>query len=167
MGRVMASARELERALEAHRARGERIVSTNGVFDILHVGHARYLQAARALGDVLVVGINSDASTRALKGPDRPFVGEEERAELVAALACVDYTIIFGERTPDALLAVVRPTTHVKGGDYRAEDLPEAAVVRRYGGDVRTVSFIPGRSTTGLAERIAAGAQAEHAADTA
>src|SRR2546423_8328752 len=117
-------------ALEAHRRRGERIVFTNGCFDILHVGHARYLAAARALGDLLVIGVNSDSSVRSLKGDGRPLVPQEERAELLAHLASVDYVSIFDEPRPDALIEVVRPAIHVKGGDYREQDLPEVEVVR-------------------------------------
>ncbi len=156
MGEVVRSWEVLAQRLAARRARGERIVTTNGVFDLLHVGHARYLRAARAQGDLLVVGINTDAGTRRLKGLSRPFVPEAERAELLAALACVDYVTLFEEPTPEALLEALRPDLHVKGGDYRADDLPETAVVRRHGGEVITLPFVAGRSTTGLAERIAA-----------
>jgi D-beta-D-heptose 7-phosphate kinase/D-beta-D-heptose 1-phosphate adenosyltransferase len=156
MGEVVRSWEALAEKLAEGRACGARIVTTNGVFDLLHIGHVRYLQAARARGDLLVVGINSDKGTRALKGFPRPFVPEEERAELLAALACVDFVTIFDEPTPEALLAVLQPDLHVKGGDYHADDLPETAVVRRHGGEVVTLPFIAGRSTTGLAERIAA-----------
>ncbi|HZO91332.1 MAG TPA: D-glycero-beta-D-manno-heptose 1-phosphate adenylyltransferase [Chthonomonadaceae bacterium] len=155
MGEVVRCWQALAEKLAARRVEGARIVSTNGVFDVLHVGHVRYLQAARALGDLLVVGVNGDAGVRRLKGPTRPFVPEDERAELLAALACVDYVTIFEEPTPEALLEVVRPHIHVKGGDYCVEDMPETAVVRHYGGEVVTVPFVAGRSTTGLVERIA------------
>src|SRR2546422_5562131 len=110
---------ELSLALEAHRTLGERIVFTNGCFDILHIGHARYLSAARALGDLLVVGLNSDESVRGLKGDKRPLIPESERAEMLAHLACVDYVCIFPESRPDSLIEVVRPDIHAKGGDYR------------------------------------------------
>src|SRR5450755_1486001 len=126
--RVLLSWAELAAILDEHRARGEKIVSTNGVFDLLHVGHVRYLQAARSLGDLLVVGVNSDESVRRIKGPTRPFNPEDERAELLAALACVEYVIVFDEATPAALLEVVRPDIHAKGGDYDVGAMPETAV---------------------------------------
>jgi rfaE bifunctional protein nucleotidyltransferase chain/domain len=129
-------------------------VFTNGCFDLLHVGHVRYLQAARQLGDRLVVGLNSDASVRQLKGPTRPLVPEDERAEVLAALACVDFVTIFSERTADNLLTLLRPQIYAKGGDYTPENLPEAATVEAYGGKISIVSFVPGRSTTDLVDRI-------------
>lgn len=141
-------------ALEARRARGETVVFTNGCFDVLHVGHARYLAQARALGDLLVVGLNSDESVRGLKGEGRPIVPEMERAEMLAHLASVDYVCIFPESRPDALIEVVRPDIHVKGGDYREEDLPEATVVRRHGGRVVIMPLVEGRSTTNVIARI-------------
>lgn len=158
MGEVVRDWERLAEILASRRERGERIISTNGVFDVLHIGHVRYLQAARTLGDLLVVGINSDASTRRLKGETRPIVPEEERAELLAALACVDYVTIFDESTPEALLEVIRPALHTKGGDYQVDALPETAVVRRHGGDVVTLPYVEGRSTTDIIERILAGA---------
>jgi rfaE bifunctional protein nucleotidyltransferase chain/domain len=147
-------------ALAQHeRDKGRRVVLTNGVFDLLHVGHLRYLETARALGDCLIVGVNSDASTRALKGPSRPIIPEQERAELLAALRCVDAVVIFPEQTAAALVNAVRPDLWVKGGDYGSlasalPRLPEAAVVQRLGGEVRLLPFIEGRSTTLLLERI-------------
>lgn len=141
-------------ALDSRRAKGERIVFTNGCFDILHVGHVRYLQQARALGDLLVLGLNSDESVRGLKGASRPLVPEDERAEMLAALQCVDYVSVFSESRPDALIEVVRPNIHVKGGDYREEDLPEAAVVRRHGGRVAILPLVEDRSTTNIVARI-------------
>ena len=143
---------------ERLRAEGKRVVFTNGVFDILHVGHVRYLQEARALGDALLVGINSDASVRRLKGPTRPVNPEDERAEVIAALACVDGVCIFGEDTPHALIEVVRPSVHAKGGDYKTPDaLPEATLVRSLGGEVVILPLVPDRSTTRLVHRIAGG----------
>ena len=140
---------------EALRAAGRRVVFTNGVFDILHVGHVRYLQAARALGDALLVGVNSDASVRRLKGPDRPLNPEDERAEVLAALRCVDGVCVFEEDTPHALIEAVRPHIHAKGGDYQTPDaLPETPLVRSLGGDVVILQLVPGRSTTRLIERI-------------
>jgi rfaE bifunctional protein nucleotidyltransferase chain/domain len=141
--------------MEAYRAEGRRIVLTNGCFDLLHVGHTRYLEKARALGDLLVVGVNTDASVRRLKGADRPLVPESERAELVAALACVDHVTLFEEDTPEALIAVVRPYRHVKGGDYQAADLPETRLVRELGGEVVILPFTEGRSTTALIQNVA------------
>ena len=162
MGRFMPSWAALATELDVLRAAGERIVSTNGVFDLLHVGHLRYLQAARHHGDILVVGVNSDACTRLLKGPSRPFVPAEERAELLAALNCVDYVTLFDEPTPSSLLDTIRPHLHVKGGDYEIELMPETAVVRKYGGEVITVDFIPAHSSTGIVERIAASCRGQN-----
>jgi len=139
----------------ALRAAGRRVVFTNGVFDILHVGHVRYLQAARAEGDALLVGINSDASVRRLKGPTRPLNPEDERAEVVAALACVEAVCVFDEDTPHALIEIVRPHVHAKGGDYAGPDaLPETPLVRSLGGEVVILPLVPGRSTTQLIQKI-------------
>lgn len=156
MGEFVRSWDTLMAELNRQRGKGARIVSTNGVFDVLHIGHLRYLQAARKCGDLLVVGVNSDAGTRLLKGPSRPFVPEDERAELLAALNCVDYVTLFDDPTPVRLLEKVRPHLHVKGGDYEIERMPETAVVRKYGGEVITVDFVPEHSSTGIIERIAA-----------
>jgi rfaE bifunctional protein nucleotidyltransferase chain/domain len=145
----------LAAVLADRRHQHEQIVFTNGCFDILHVGHIRYLKEARALGDLLVVGVNSDRSVRTLKGPTRPVVPEDERAELLAALEAVDYVSIFDEERPDALIKVVRPHIHVKGGDYRGDDLPEADVVRRHGGRIVILPLVEGRSTTAIVSRIA------------
>ena len=164
MGTVIPFA-ELERLGARLRADERRVVFTNGHFDLLHVGHLRYLQAARALGDVLVVGVNDDATTTRRKGPGRPIVPQEERAELLAGLACVDYVTIFADDTAERAVAILRPDVYVKGGDYAATDaelaagrlpLPEAAVVRAYGGEVRTIPTVPGYSTTGIEQRIIA-----------
>ncbi|MDB5096885.1 MAG: rfaEb [Cyanobacteria bacterium RYN_339] len=132
-------------------------VFTNGVFDLMHVGHLRYLQAARALGDRLVVGVNADSSVKRLnKGPDRPILPEAERAELLAGLACVDFVTIFDEPTADAVLAALKPHVYCKGGDYTPDSLPEAPTVRAYGGRIEILAFVPGRSTTSLIARILA-----------
>jgi len=140
---------------EALRAEGKRVVFTNGVFDILHVGHVRYLQQARALGDALLVGINSDASVRRLKGPTRPINLEEERAEVIAALRCVDGVCIFTEDRPDNLIEAVRPNVHAKGGDYASPDaLPETPLVPRLGGEVVILPLVAGRSTTRIVETL-------------
>lgn len=145
---------ELATALAARRNRGDRIVFTNGCFDILHVGHARYLAQARALGDLLVVGLNSDASVRGLKGSRRPLIPEAERAEMLSHLESVDFVCLFDELRPDNLIEVVKPNIHAKGGDYRVEDIPEAEVVRRHGGEVVILPLVDGRSTTNVIARV-------------
>jgi D-beta-D-heptose 7-phosphate kinase / D-beta-D-heptose 1-phosphate adenosyltransferase len=152
------SASELAARLAADRARGRRIVFTNGCFDVLHRGHVGYLAQAKRLGDVLVVGLNSDGSVRRLKGPDRPVVPADDRAAVLAALSSVDYVVVFEEDTPADLIAVVRPDVYAKGGDYRPESLPEAAVVHRIGGVVRILDYLPDRSTSKIIDRIRAGA---------
>jgi rfaE bifunctional protein nucleotidyltransferase chain/domain len=144
------------------RARGLRVVLTNGVFDLVHAGHVGYLEAARALGDLLVVALNSDASTRGLKGPLRPIVPEGDRAALLAALRPVDYVTIFEEPTAEAVAAALRPDVYVKGGDYAAspggapdlERLPEGRVVAAYGGHVAVLPFADGRSTSAIIARV-------------
>ena len=134
---------------------GVRMVFTNGTFDVLHVGHVRYLQAARSLGDLLVVGINSDVSARGYKGPGRPVVPQAERAEIVAALRCVDYVTIFDEPTAEHLVEALRPDIYAKGGDYDGtKPLPEAEIVRAYGGDVRIIPYVAGRSASELIQRM-------------
>ncbi len=136
---------------ELWRFEGRAVVFTNGVFDILHAGHVKVLEKARAQGDLLVVGVNSDASTRLLdKAPGRPVNKWRDRAEVVAALACVDAVVCFGERTPEKLMSRLRPDVQVKGGDYAPADLPEA----RYAGKVVIVSLKKGYSTTGLIKRL-------------
>jgi D-glycero-beta-D-manno-heptose 1-phosphate adenylyltransferase len=130
-----------------------RVVLTNGVFDILHIGHLRFLRAARALGDVLVVGINSDSSVSVNK-PGRPVVPEIERAELVAALEPVDYGVIFGEPTADSLLRALRPSVYVKGSDYTLDTLPEANTARQLGVEIAFVPLIEGRSTSALIDAL-------------
>lgn len=162
MGEFVPSWDRLAKELNVRRAAGARIVSTNGVFDLLHVGHLRYLQAARRCGDLLVVGVNSDACTRLLKGPSRPFVPEAERAEMLAGLGCVDYVTLFEDPTPVRFLEIIRPHLHVKGGDYQIESMPETAVVRQYGGDVITVDFVPAHSSSGIIERITASARGQN-----
>ncbi|MBN9418646.1 hypothetical protein ABS71_11860 [bacterium SCN 62-11] len=133
---------------------GRRVVFTNGCFDLLHVGHLRTLQWARAQGDLLVLGLNSDASVRHLKGPTRPITAEGDRAELLAGFACVDFVVIFEEADPMRLLAQIRPAVHVKGGDYRPEELPEAALVKSWGGQVLVTPLIEGRSTTKIESQL-------------
>ncbi len=148
------SRREIEDVVAHERARGKRIVLTNGCFDLLHVGHVRCLEAAKAFGDVLIVGLNSDDSVRRLKGPGRPLAPAEDRAELLAALRPVDYVVIFEEDTPVELVHQVRPDVHVKGGEYRPQDMPETAAVESHGGRVEVVPMVPNRSTTSLMARV-------------
>ena len=140
------------------RESGGRVVFTNGCFDLLHPGHVAYLEAARSLGDALVVGLNSDESVRGLgKGDDRPIVTEGDRAAVLGALRAVDAVVIFDERTPVRLMREVRPAVYVKGGDYRIEDLPEAEVAEEIGAEVRIIPFEPGYSTSALVEKIRGG----------
>ena len=141
---------------ERTRSRGGRVVATGGCFDLVHAGHVATLNAARALGDCLIVCLNSDASVRRLKGPDRPLVPEDERAAVLRALRCVDAVAIFDEDTPAEVLSAIRPDVFAKGGDYAAEELPEAAVLSRWGGEVAILPYVEGRSTTRLLEEVAA-----------
>jgi D-beta-D-heptose 7-phosphate kinase/D-beta-D-heptose 1-phosphate adenosyltransferase len=143
--------------LAARRARGERLVFTNGCFDLLHVGHTRYLQAARVLGDCLIVGLNSDASVRAIKPqgrPSRPIVPQAQRAEVLAALACVDYVVLFDEPEPSALIAAIQPDVLVKGGDWPLDQIVGRDLVQARGGRVVTIPLVPDVSTTALVQRI-------------
>lgn len=153
---------ELAREVARRQANGERGVFTNGCFDLLHLGHVRYLQDARALGDFLILGLNGDESLRFLKGPGRPLVSENERAEILAALSCIDYVAIFPEKTANAIVEALRPTIYVKGGDYAGAQggepdltrLPEASSVLAYGGTIRLIPYLPGHSTTELIASI-------------
>ena len=145
-------------AREAARARGVLVAVANGAFDLLHVGHVRYLRAAKELvpGGLLIVGLNSDASVRASKGPKRPVVPEAERAELVAALGCVDCVVLFDELSAGALLAALRPDLHVKGTDYTAESVPERGLVAKLGGRTVIAGDPKDHATTDLIARIRA-----------
>lgn len=136
------------------RPSGKRVVFTNGCFDILHRGHAVYLAKARELGDLLVVGLNTDASVRRLKGPERPLNSQNDRAFLLASLACVDYVILFDEDTPENLIHTVCPDVLVKGGDYTVDNIVGADFVRSRGGFVTTISFVDGYSTTNLINKM-------------
>jgi len=136
------------------RRKGKKIVFTNGCFDLLHIGHIRYLQQAREEGDLLVLGLNSDRSVRDLKGETRPLLPQEERAEMMAALSMVDYIVIFDERTPLDLIKEIRPDILVKGGDWRKEDIVGGKEVIAGGGKVVVVPEIPGRSTSNLVNEI-------------
>ena len=136
---------------------GKKVVFTNGCFDILHVGHLRYMNEAKECGDILIVGVNSDDSVRRLKGPTRPINSEEDRAEMLCGLKAVDYAVIFTEDTPVEIIEGLKPSIHVKGGDYKKEDLPETEVVERNGGEVRILQLVAGKSTTNVVNKIAEG----------
>jgi D-beta-D-heptose 7-phosphate kinase / D-beta-D-heptose 1-phosphate adenosyltransferase len=144
----------LERILLGERERGKTVVFTNGCFDLLHAGHVKYLQKARRLGDLLVLGLNSDDSVRRLKGPKRPLIGQEERAHILAALNCIDYVVIFDEDTPIELIKAFRPDILVKGGDYTPQEVVGREVVESYGGRVEVVQFVDGKSTTNIIEKV-------------
>jgi len=150
------SLRSLAAMIDAERFAGKSIVFTNGVFDILHAGHIQILQRAKALGDVLIVGVNSDASTRRLKGRARPINHEVDRLALVSALESVDFAILFDDDNPAELIRALRPNIHVKGGDYSPEALPEAQATREVGARIEILSLVDGRSTTGVINRIVA-----------
>ena len=139
---------------EILRAGGQKVVFTNGCFDILHAGHVRYLQRARSFGDCLVLGLNRDSSVRGLKGSSRPVNSELERAEVVGALGCVDYVVIFNEATAEELIKLVRPDVYVKGGDYTIDTLPEGKIVLGYGGRVEFVNMVEGCSTSNVIAKI-------------
>jgi len=148
---------EASKIVEKLKKEGKKIVFTNGCFDILHVGHLRYLNEASECGDILIVGVNSDASVRRLKGPTRPINNEDDRAEMLCGLKAVDYAVIFTEDTPHNLIKKLKPNIHVKGGDYKKEDLPETKVVEGYGGEVRILSLVDGKSTTNVVKKIKEG----------
>ncbi|NQT28982.1 MAG: D-glycero-beta-D-manno-heptose-7-phosphate kinase [Candidatus Saganbacteria bacterium] len=149
--------KELHAIVQNLRNENAKIIFTNGCFDILHLGHVRYLSKAKKLGDILIIGLNSDASVRKLKGKDRPYIYELERAEILASLECVDYVCIFEETRPDNLIKIVKPDFHVKGGDYKINRLPEKKLVESLGGKVIVIPPIKGRSTTNLVKRILSG----------
>ena len=136
------------------RAAGKAIVFTNGVFDLLHIGHLRYLRQARALGDALIVGVNSDRSVRANKGPERPITPEDERAEILGALTCVDAVVVFDDETPHELIAVLQPDVLVKGADWAEGAIVGRDIVEARGGRVVRVAIEQGHSTTAIVERI-------------
>jgi D-beta-D-heptose 7-phosphate kinase/D-beta-D-heptose 1-phosphate adenosyltransferase len=137
---------------------GKKVVFTNGCFDLLHIGHVRYLQEAQALGDALVVGVNSDASVRRLKGPGRPLTPAKERAEILAALACVDFVTVFGAATPLQLIRALGPDVLVKGGDWPVDTIVGREVVEGRGGKVLAIPFVKNKSTTAVIRKIKAGA---------
>lgn len=145
---------ELEKTVETHRRTGKRIVFTNGCFDILHVGHVQYLQKARRMGDLLIVGLNSDASVRAIKGEKRPLVPQQERAEVVASLSAVDYVTLFDDQTPFRLIEFLQPDCLVKGGDWNEASVVGGDLVRSRGGEVVIIPLTEGASTTNIVEKI-------------
>jgi D-beta-D-heptose 7-phosphate kinase/D-beta-D-heptose 1-phosphate adenosyltransferase len=144
----------LLRIIKNLKTKGKRIVFTNGCFDLLHIGHIRYLEEAKALGDVLVVGVNSDSSVRKLKGPQRPILPEEERTEILSGLGCVDYITLFDELDPLKLITSLQPNVLVKGGDWTKEQTVGREVVERSGGEVVILPFVQGASTSNLIETI-------------
>jgi rfaE bifunctional protein nucleotidyltransferase chain/domain len=147
--------RGVTRAVRRAQAAGRRVVFTNGCFDLLHRGHVRYLEQARALGDLLVVAVNSDASVRRLKGAGRPVVPADQRAEVLAALAAVDLVLVFDERDPGRVIRTLRPDVLVKGGDWPVDRIVGAEFVRSAGGTVRSLPYVEGASTTALIRRLA------------
>ena len=155
-GRVILDREELLRARAGLRAEGRSLVFTNGCFDILHVGHTRYLAGARSLGDALLVAVNSDRSVRALKGAGRPLMNQDERAEVLAALAAVDFVTVFDEESPRRLIAELLPDVLVKGGDYALDEIHGREEVEAAGGRVLALPFVEGASTTGIIERVKA-----------
>jgi len=157
LGRKRLTRIQLKSRIESERRAGRRVVFTNGCFDLLHVGHVRYLQAARAKGDRLVVAVNVDETVRALKGPGRPLLPLDERLRILAALACVDYVVAFDEPTPHEIISDLRPAVLVKGGDYAIEEIVGRDVLWSYGGEVCTVPMTAGLSTTRIIETIRGG----------
>jgi rfaE bifunctional protein nucleotidyltransferase chain/domain len=145
---------QLKALIRSLKTKGKKIVSTNGVFDILHPGHVDYLTRARALGNVLIVALNSDSSVRRLKGPSRPINSAKDRALTLTALECVDYCVIFQEADPRAILEIIKPDIHVKGDDYMPEQLIEGAVVKKNGGKIVLVPVIKGYSTSNIIKKI-------------
>lgn len=154
MSKKFLSLEDLNAELVGHRTKGARIVFTNGCFDLLHVGHIRYLRQARRMGDFLVVGINSDDSVARLKGPSRPVQLEQDRAEILAALECVDYVVSFDQDTPIAVIERLRPDVLVKGADWPVDRIVGREVVEGSGGKVATIAYVEGISTSALIERI-------------
>jgi D-beta-D-heptose 7-phosphate kinase/D-beta-D-heptose 1-phosphate adenosyltransferase len=152
--KIVSDAFQLAARVSAYRSEGRRVVFTNGCFDILHRGHINYLNRAKALGDVLIIGINSDESVRKLKGDSRPINSLEDRAGILAALSCVDHIVAFDGDTPHDLIRLIQPEVFVKGGDYTRETLPEASLVEELGGQVVILPYLEDRSTTNIIERI-------------
>ena len=148
------SREELKSIVEDLKKQNKKIVTTNGIFDILHIGHIRYLQEAKKLGDVLIVAINSDSSTKQIKGPKRPLNSEKDRAEALAALECVDYALIFDENNPIKILEKIKPNIHVKGGDYKIDQIIEKGTVEKNNGKIILIPEVKGYSTSDLIKKI-------------
>lgn len=144
---------QIQQVADHYRHLGKKIVFTNGCFDLLHIGHVRYLKQAQELGDILIVGINTDASVRQLKGPTRPIQNENDRAEILASLKWVTHTVLFGEETPLELIQQIRPDILVKGGDWQIHQIVGSDFVMSYGGRVQSLQFVNGRSTTSIIEK--------------
>jgi rfaE bifunctional protein nucleotidyltransferase chain/domain len=153
MGTILSTA-AMVRARRTLKRKGKKVVFTNGTFDILHRGHVSYLQAARKLGDCLVVGLNTDASIRRIKGPKRPINPNRDRAEVLAALGCVDFVVLFGDDTPYKLIKTLVPDVLVKGADWKKGEIVGGDVVEAHGGSVRRIRLVSGRSTTNVIQRV-------------
>lgn len=153
MGKVIERFK-LEEVVNQIKKQGKTIVATNGCFDILHVGHVKYLKKSRSFGDVLIVGLNSDASVKSIKGPTRPINNENDRAEVLCALSSVDYVVLFDEDSPRDLLDAIKPNVYTKGADYTLKTLPEADVVLKNNGWVEFIDFVEGKSTTKIIDKI-------------
>ena len=145
---------EMQNIIKKLKADGKTIVFTNGCFDILHAGHVRYLQAAKELGDCLILGLNSDQSVRNIKGPTRPINHQDDRAEVVSALSAVDYIVIFDGPTAEKLVAEIKPVIYVKGGDYQVKELPEAIIAAQYGGKTVLIPEVQGRSSSNIIKKM-------------
>ncbi len=153
MGQIVGR-EEITKLIDSLHKDGKTVVTTNGCFDILHVGHVRYLQKTKSFADKLIVLLNSDKSVRAIKGPTRPVNNEDDRAEILCALACVDYVVLFDENSPRNLLDEMKPDVYTKGADYTMETLPEADIMRKNGTRVEFISFVEGKSTTNIINKI-------------
>ena len=153
MGKLIEQSK-IEELTNQIKKQGKTIVATNGCFDILHVGHVRYLKKSKEVGDVLIVGLNSDASVRSIKGPNRPINNEFDRAEVLCALNSVDYVVLFDEDSPRDLLELIKPNVHTKGADYTLKTLPEADVILKNNGWVEFIDFVEGKSTTKIIDKM-------------
>lgn len=145
---------ELQEVVKKLKNDNKKIVVTNGCFDILHAGHVRYLKESKKYGDVLIVGLNSDSSVKALKGPERPINNEMDRAEVLSGLESVDYVVLFSEKSPVKLLDTIKPDIYTKGADYTVETLPEADIVMKNGGEIKFIKLVEGKSTTKIIDKI-------------
>ena len=153
MGKII-SREDIKSLITSLHNEGKTVVATNGCFDILHVGHVRYLQKTKSFADVLIVLINSDSSVKRIKGPDRPVNSEDDRAEILCALSCVDYVVLFDEDSPRNLLDEMKPDVYTKGADYTMDTLPEADIMRKNNTRVEFISFVEGKSTTNIINKI-------------